>query len=472
MAQAIAVPESAAEKAQKRVVALAMSAVFLIYFLASVYSREANIPRPVMVEYLNGMSLFSLLIAIPGLASAVVALSYGRLSDMFGRRAILLVALTFLGVGATVAALAPTMLMAIVGNTIISLGTGGIIPLCFSVIGDLFPPAQRSRWSGLLNVPGVIAASVGPWLAGYITEISPEGWRYTYWLFVPLAIIAGLLTAFFIPGKKADAVKAKIDWTGIFILVAATALLIFGVPYLGKPGQVGMGVALIIASVVAYGVFYWVETKAEAPVLDPRVLLNRTFITAAMAGFFSLFGFMGILFYGPVFAQNVMGVSPSISGTLITPFTIAMSLMGIPAGFLLGSTKKYKWMYNIGYVLLTASMFLFWTFTKDTPPWLFAVVAGAAGISLGTIPTVNTLVAQFAVPKELLGVAVGAIYFFVLMGMAVGPQFLGLAQAAGADLEAGLKNVYLVGSIMMAASTLLIFTIPGDAMEKASAAAD
>jgi MFS family permease len=380
--------------------------------------------------------------------------------------------MTFLGVGATVAALAPTMLMAIVGNTIISLGTGGIIPLCFSVIGDLFPPAQRSRWSGLLNVPGVIAASVGPWLAGYITEISPEGWRYTYWLFVPLAIIAGLLTAFFIPGKKADAVKAKIDWTGIFILVAATALLIFGVPYLGKPGQVGMGVALIIASVVAYGVFYWVETKAEAPVLDPRVLLNRTFITAAMAGFFSLFGFMGILFYGPVFAQNVMGVSPSISGTLITPFTIAMSLMGIPAGFLLGSTKKYKWMYNIGYVLLTASMFLFWTFTKDTPPWLFAVVAGAAGISLGTIPTVNTLVAQFAVPKELLGVAVGAIYFFVLMGMAVGPQFLGLAQAAGADLEAGLKNVYLVGSIMMAASTLLIFTIPGDAMEKASAAAD
>lgn len=471
MAQAELAQPQVEDQAQKRRVALGMTAVFIAYFLASVYQREANIPRPVMVEYFNGMAQFSLLIALPGLASAVVALSYGRLSDMYGRRAILLIALGFLAVGATVAALAPSMTMAIVANTIIGLGTGGITPLCFSVIGDLFPPAQRSRWSGLLNIPGVIAASVGPWLAGYITEISPEGWRYTYWMFVPLAIIGGILVATGIPGKQKENTQ-KIDVLGIFVLVVASALMIFGVPYLGQPGQVGLGIALVLASVVAFGVFYWVETKADAPVLDPRVLLNRTFITAALAGFFSLFGFMGILFYGPVFAQNVMGVSPSVSGTLITPFTIAMSLMGIPAGFLLAQTKKYKWMYNVGYVLLTVSMFLFWTFSKDTPPWLFAVAAGAAGISLGTIPTVNTLVAQFAVPKELLGVAVGAIYFFVLMGMAVGPQFLGLAQASGADLEAGLKNVYLVGTIMMAASTLFIFTIPGGAMIEAEESAE
>ena len=262
--------------------------------------------------------------------------------------------------------------------------------------------------------------------------------------------------------------KSKIDYLGVFVLVIATALMIFGVPYLGQPGNVGLGIGLVVASIVAYGVFYFVEKNAEAPVLDMRVLLNRTFITASMAGFFSLFGFMGILFYGPVFAQNVMGLDPSTSGTIITPFSVAMSLMGIPAGFLLAQTKRYKWMYNIGYVLLTVCMFAFWSFTADTPAWLFAVVAGAAGISLGTIPTVNTLVAQFAVPKELIGVAVGAVYFFVLMGSAIGPQFLGLAQNAGATLEAGLKNVYLVGSIMMAFATLLIFTIPGDAMIKAS----
>jgi MFS family permease len=121
-------------------------------------------------------------------------------------------------------------------------------------------------------------------------------------------------------------------------------------------------------------------------------------------------------------------------------------------------------MYIVGYGLLTAMMFVMWTFTKGTPLALTILVTALAGLGLGTIPTINTLVAQFAVPRRLLGVAVGAIFFFVMMGMAIAPAILGGVmngvQASTGSLEAALKTVFLVGAITMAISFLMIITIP------------
>jgi MFS family permease len=106
-----------------------------------------------------------------------------------------------------------------------------------------------------------------------------------------------------------------------------------------------------------------------------------------------------------------------------------------------------------------------WTFTKDTPVWLFVLVTALVGFGNGVMPTINTLVAQFAVPRRLLGVAIGAIFFFVMMGMAIAPAILGLAQNSVPDLEAGLKRVFLVGAVTMISSLLLVLTIPEVSMD-------
>jgi MFS family permease len=171
------------------------------------------------------------------------------------------------------------------------------------------------------------------------------------------------------------------------------------------------------------------------------------------------------MIYSPVFAQNVMGVSPTVSGSMLTPFSMLFAFMGIPAGFLLAKTKKYKWMYIAGYAIMTVAMFIMWSFTKNTPPWLFVVVTALFGFSNGVMPTINTLVAQFAVPKRLMGVAIGAIFFFVMMGMAIAPAILGLAQNSAADLEAGLKLVFLVGAVTMVVSFLMVLVIPEVSMD-------
>jgi MFS family permease len=158
--------------------------------------------------------------------------------------------------------------------------------------------------------------------------------------------------------------------------------------------------------------------------------------------------------------QDVMGISPTISGSMMTPYTMIVSFMGIPAGFLLARTGKYKWMYNVGYAIVIPCMFAMWRFTTDTPIWVYVLVTSVAGFGLGTIPTINTLVAQFAVPRRLLGVAVGAMFYFQMVGLSVVPAILGIAQNTAPDLESGLKTIFLVGAIAMVVSLLLITTIP------------
>jgi MFS family permease len=195
------------------------------------------------------------------------------------------------------------------------------------------------------------------------------------------------------------------------------------------------------------------------------VLFNRTFATAAGAGFLSVFGVLGIVAYSSIFVQEVMGISPTISGSMLTPYTVIVAFLGIPAGLLLAKTGRYKWMYNLGYALVTLCMVAMWRFTADTPIWVYVLVTSVAGFGLGAIPTINTLVAQFAVPKHLLGVAVGAIFFFQMVGISVAPSILGMAQHLAPDLESSLKMVFLVGAIAMSLATLLIFTIPEVSMD-------
>ncbi len=444
-------------------VALGLWATFITYFVAMFFMNSVNIAQPIQVANLNGMALFSWIIALPALGAAVATLMFGKLSDMYGRRLILLVAMALFLAGSILSAISTTMGFAIAARVVLMLGQGALAPLCFSVIGDLFEPAARARWSGMLNVPAGIAATIAPTLGGLITE-STFGWRGLFWLMVPLVLIAGGLTVAGIPGRK-QKVEQKVDFLGIVVMVIASATMIIGVSWLGDPARRGIGIGLVVVSILAWAGFIAIENKAEAPILDPQVLFNRTFITAAGAGFMSFFGLLGVMIYSPVFAQEVMSVSPAVSGSMLTPFSMLFAFMGVPAGFMLAKTKKYKWMFISGYAILTVAMFIMWRFTANTPIWLFVLITAMVGFGNGVMPTINTLVAQFAVPKRLLGVAVGAIFFVVMMGQAIAPAILGLAQNSAADLEAGLKLIYFVGAVGMAISLLLVITIPEVSMD-------
>lgn len=447
----------------KRKVAMGVMAVFITQFVSYLFINARNIAQPQMIAELDGMSLFPWLIALPALAGSASTLLFGKLSDMYGRRAILLASLALFGVGLALSTQATSMSLLIASATFMSIGHFPIIPLCFSAVGDYFSAGELAKWTGLLNLPTGVAAMIGPVLGGVVAE-SVLGWRGLYWGTIPLLVVAGILVAAALPRHTRTA-RPRVDMGGTSVMVLAVTTLILGFSWLGRPDRLGTGAALLLVSVAAWVGFIQVEKRVEAPILDPQVLFNRTFITAAAASFLSLFGLLGIVAYSPIFVQDVMDISPTISGSMLTPFSMIMAFMGIPAGFLLARTGKYRWMYNAGYAIVTLCLFAMWRFSAATPIWVYVLVTSVAGFGLGAIPTINTLVAQFAVPRRLLGVAVGAIFFFQMVGLSVAPATLGLAQNMAPDLESGLKAVFLVGAVAMGVSLLLITTIPEISIE-------
>lgn len=442
----------------RRKVVISVWAIFIAEFVSLLFANARNIAQPGMVAELNGMELFSWLIALPGLAGAAGTLLFGKLSDVYGRRTIILLSIAIFSVGLAISAMSTSMVFLVTAATFMTIGHFPIYPLCFAVVGDLFPPSQRAKWTGLLNIPVAFSALLGPVLGGVVAE-SMFGWRGVYWGTIPLNLIAGGLIFFALPDTS-QKVKPKMDVLGTFVMVVATTTLIFGFSWLGTPDRFGAGVIQLLISLVAWVVFIRIEKRAEAPILDPQVLFNRTFFTAAVAGMLSFFGTVTIAGYSPIFVQNVMAVSPTISGSMLTPFSTLVAFMGVPVGFILAKTKKYRGMLIFGYAVVVLALLAMWRFTASTPIWMYVLATGIAGMGLGMLPTINAVVAQFAVPKELLGVAVGAIFFFQMIGIAVSPSILGFAQNSTADLENGLKLVFLVSAVALGIALLLIMTIP------------
>jgi len=403
---------------------LGLAAVFITYFLTLCMTLGQSVASPRIAADLNGMALFSWAISLPALAMAPSTLLFGKLSDMYGRRTMLLISLFFLTAGSILAAVSPTFVFNIIARVIIGLGLGAQTALCFSVVGDMFAsPTERSKWTGLLNISPLIANFSVPVLVGIIT--TNLSWRYFFWAVVPIAIICVILVIIGVPGRT-ERTEHQIDYIGAFMLTVASSAMILGVSFTDRYPWISFYVlGLLVISVIFWSLFIMVELKVKEPILDPQVFTNRTFLTAAVATFLSFFGFIGIMNYYPLFVQGVQGASAQLSGAMLTPFTGFSAVTAITAGLLIAKTKRYKWMFIMSYAGLTAAMFMLFLFNQATPLWLGVIVMIFGGVGVGSIPTTNILVVQFALPVKFRGISIAAIFFIVALGGAAAPAILG-----------------------------------------------
>ena len=500
---------------------LAMSPAFLGYLVYSYFMTTLNNAAPKMAADLNGMSLYSWSVSIPSLGLAVGTLLAGKLSDIYGRRAIMLGSVIVLLLGALLSSICPTFVTLIAARTLLCLGQGAIAPICYAVIADTFAGAERSKWIGLLNISYGVPALFGPALSGWMVD--GIGWRHIFWWSLPLVILL-MISAYVMPALIRGAAH-KIDVIGAILITIASSALIFGLSFAGTtyPWASPQVIGLLAAAVIFGALFLRAESRADEPFLDTALVTHRVFMTASAAGFLSFFGMMAIQLYYPLFMQGVQGMSAVKSGWVITPLAFVMAFAGIPVGFLIARTKRYKWLYTTGYAGVTVVMFGMIFFGKDTSALLGAVVVTLCGLGMGAMPTVNTIVIQAAVPRRLVGVATSALLFSVSMGMAIAPAILGSAmntrynnalrlslpaaitqsdddatmttlgdprvllsepamndlretllkrgddgqqlfeqtvQAIRASMEAGLRIVFIIAAITMLMAFLLIVTIP------------
>jgi MFS family permease len=423
---AIAQQQMAESNNVRRQTTLGLVTVFLTYLVYMYFFQILLSALPKIAADLDGMHLYSWGVSIPNLGLAFAMLIVGKLSDMYGRRTLLLICLAVCLVGTVWSACCSSFVMLIIARTFLCMGQGGLAPLCFSIVGDMFEPAQRSRWVGLLNIPAGIFSFIGPTLGGWFVD--DLTWRYIFWCAVPLLIICFAMAMFGLSGRVQHA-ASKIDTRGALLAAVASSTMILGFSMAGTmyPWLSVQVLGLLAVSLVFWVLFIRAEASAQAPILDLEVLKNRSFITIASACLLSSFGMVGLTIYYPLLMQGVQGVTATSTGQIMTVGNVLMNFLGVPAGFLLARTKRYKWMFVIGYGLTLVIMSVLIFFNADTPiSWGF-VAFTLAGIGMGAIPTLNTLVAQYSVPQRLLGVAMGALYFSVMIGNALAPAILGSA---------------------------------------------
>lgn len=419
-------PQFAEPDVAAKPVALGLAAIFLTFFVYCYFLQLLLSALPRIAADLDGMHLYSWGVSIPNLGAAFAMLIVGKLSDMFGRRALLLVSLLVSLFGTLWCALSSTFVMLIVARTVLFLGQGGLAPLSFSVLGDMFEPVERSKWVGLLNIPMGILAFIGPTLGGWFVD--NLSWRYIFWCGVPLLIVCLVVVLFGFSGRAQHGTP-RIDSSGALLAAVASSTMILAFSLAGTmyPWASKQVIGLLTASVIFWILFVKAEAVAEEPILDLQVLKNRSFITIASACLLSAIGLTGLNIYYPLMLQGIQGISATLCGQIMTPAAVLMSFLGVPTGFILARTKRYKWMFVLGYGIAVAVMFALIFFNAATPIILAFAAFTFAGLGMGAIPTLNTLVVQYSVPKRLLGVATGALYFSVLMGQALAPAILGSA---------------------------------------------
>ena len=428
----------------RRQVLFGLISIFAVYSAMSYAAQTLGIARPRIAAELDGMSLYHWAVAIPALISAFATLIFGKFSDMYGRRVMLMITLGISFVGTVLCAVSPNYIFMIIATAISSIGRGAMMPLTFSVVGDLFPPEKRGKWIGLLNVPVGIFAIIGPTLGGWFVDNPFLGWRWLYWISLPILVVCLFTTPAGVPSIR-SATRGKIDVAGCILVAVALSATIIGLSFAGDYPWLSLRVGgLLAAAIVFWVLFIRAENHAEEPVLDSRVFRNRSFLTVSACSLLAGFGQMGMLMYFVMFLQGVQlntdferFLEPigrtfgftvghaTISGIIITPMSAIMAFISVPVGFMMGRSKNFKWMYITGYGILTAVMFGVILLGSESSQWLSVAAAALAGIGLGALPPLNTMVVQTAVPQKLLGVAMGAFFFCMLMGNAISPAVLG-----------------------------------------------
>jgi MFS family permease len=431
----------------KKQIVWGLVAVFSVYATVAFSVQTLMIARPKITADLDGLPLYAWSVSIASLVMALGTVIFSKFSDMYGRRLMLMISLIASLTGTVLSAISPNFIFFIVAGAIGVMGVGAMTPLVFAVVSDLFPPSKRGKWVGLLNIPVGFFTLIGPSLGGLLVDTL--NWRYIYWMTIPLLLFCLFTVPIGVPPPLNRDSGRKIDIQGCILVALASSTTIIGFSFAGTkyPWLSTHIIGLLGFSLIIWIIFLWVESNAKEPILDPIILRNRTFSTIALATFLSSFGSMGMMMYFPMFLQGVQDISTFHSGMVTTPYGVLAAFMGVPAGYFITRFGRFKWMYVAGYGFLTMSMYMLIFFNAGTPIGWSLVVAVLGGLGYGVMPTINTIVIQNAVPQRLMGAAMGALFFFISIGMAISPAILGstmnvsYAKALSQSIPEGLSEI-------------------------------
>ncbi|CEL07375.1 hypothetical protein ASPCAL10532 [Aspergillus calidoustus] len=350
---------SQAQKLGGKKIAVVMGALCLVLFLAALDMTIISTALPTMAADFNASeSGYSWMASSFSLTNAAFVPLWGKLSDIWGRKPILLLANFAFLIGSLICALAKNLPMVLAGRAIQGAGAGGIITLANICVSDLFSVRERPMYYALFGTTWAIAGALGPLVGGAFT--TSVTWRWCFWINLPIGGVSFAILFFFL---KIESPKTPllgglktIDWSGVLLIVGGTLMFLFGLQFGGVnyPWDSATVICLIVFGLFTYVLAMLNEWKiARYPVIPLRLFTNWHNVLILVICFMHSMVFMGGSYYLPFYFQSVLLVSPILSGVYVLPQVLSLSLMSIVTGIFIRKTGRYRELIIAAFVFLT-----------------------------------------------------------------------------------------------------------------------
>ncbi len=430
-----------------------MISVMASMFLVALDQMVISTSLGKIVEEFNAFSSLGWVVTAYMITTTITVPIAGKLSDLFGRRMMLLLGVGIFVAGSLAGGMSADINQLILFRALQGIGGGIITANAFSIVGDLFAARERGKWQGLIGAVFGLSSIAGPLIGGFLTEPHNifgliTNWRWTLLINVPIGVIAFVIIRIYCPLLKHDN-KPKVDYAGASLIAIGLATLILAIDntdviFANFLSTTGMSVAVLrtimfIIVGLALAAFVAVEKKAAEPIVPMYFFKNKNFVLIMMIAILFGSAFLGSILYLTQFNQQVFGASPTTSGLMLLPMVGGMTLTSVGVGQLISKTGKYKLFLQAGFIISTIAVLSLTHLSPSSTYLQEAFMIALIGIGMGVGMPVISLVVQNEFEQKDLGAATSSSQLFRSMGSTIGVAIFGAILTAG--LTAGLGNM-------------------------------
>jgi EmrB/QacA subfamily drug resistance transporter len=422
-----------------------ITALMLTLLLEALDQAVVGTAMPRIIASLHGLDRYSWVVTAYILASMTMVPLVGKLSDQFGRKGFLLSGAVVFLLGSMLAGASQSMDQLILFRAVQGLGSGIGIALIATVVGDLFPPDQRAKWSGLFGLVYGVASLLGPTIGGWLAEHGPllgslvtesTRWRWVFYINLPVGLIAVAALLIFLPANLSVRTSAwngwkslrQIDFLGAILCAAATICLMLALTWGGE--QMGAWtspqvLSTLAAAILLFVLFVLAERRAYEPILPLDLFRNPIFRIGALLALLQSMVLLGLTLYLPLFFQGVQAVSPTVAGLIMTPFSMSMVFGAMLSGQVIGRLNRYRIVAIVAALLMCAGAFLIALMTPTTGIVLAIAILVLTGIGIGPFFSLPMVAVQNALPVERLGISTAGLRYLGQLGASLGIAIVG-----------------------------------------------
>jgi EmrB/QacA subfamily drug resistance transporter len=442
-------------------VILATLGVAMALLLAALDQTVVGVAMPRIVSQLHGIELYAWVTTAYLITSTSLVPVAGKLGDMFGRKPFMLAGMVGFIVASAICGMSQNMLELVVFRGVQGVFGGILFASTFAVMTDLFPPEQRARMTGVFGAIFGLSSVIGPSLGGFLTD--GPGWRWVFYVNIPLGVVATILVATQLPRVRSQARLRDIDFAGTALLLAGLTPLLISLSMLRDHswlsvqvlGLAGVAAVLLVA-------FYFTERRVEHPIVPFELFRLNVFAVPALIAFFSAVGMFGAIVFVPLVYQGVLGVSASNSGQLLTPMQLAVVATATATGVLLSRVPRYRFVGTAALAMMILGLVLLAQVGPHSSPWEVTRDIVLIGAGLGVTFPLTLVVVQAGLPHQLVGVATSQITFWRSLGGTIGTAVLGAiltnrlpSRPTRYDLAGTLHDLFLLAALVAVVSLIV-----------------